>query len=107
MKEKITTPQPRKEILQGKKKEVSQILSVWEKLSRDQLPNSSIRATGKIQEGFTFQTRGKYLICLPCSYVLFWAGSFAPQWTEATGSEKPVVILADITCHTNCICYIF
>lgn len=71
MKEQITTPQPRNEMVQGKKKEVSKILSVWEKLAWDQLPNSSIRTTGKIQVGLTFKTRGKYPICLPCSYVLF------------------------------------
>lgn len=62
MKKKITASQPGKEILQGKKKEVSKILSVWEKLARDQLPNSSIR-TGKIQVGLTFKTRGKHSIC--------------------------------------------
>lgn len=71
MKEQITTPQPRKEILQGKKKEVSKILSVWEELPRDQLPNCSIRTTGKIQVVLTFKTMRKYPLCLPWSYVLF------------------------------------
>lgn len=71
MKEQITTPQPRKEMLQGKKEEGSKILSVWGKLSRDQLPNTSIRTTGKIQVGLTFKAKGKYPVCLPCSYVVF------------------------------------
>lgn len=70
-KKQITASQPGKEILQEKKKEVSKILSVWEKLARDQLPNSSVRTTGKIQVGLKFKTRGKYSICFSHSYVLF------------------------------------
>lgn len=58
-------------MLQGEKKEVSEILSILGKLARDQLPNSSIRTTGKIQTGFMLKTKWKYHICFPCSYVLF------------------------------------